>query len=75
MATERFTVERKQVHDDLSPCLGASTVQFSGENFLSVDLRQGQEAGEEVTEAMDLSLRFRSQEKSGKKSTLPKSGL
>lgn len=43
---------------------GASTVQFSGDNFLQVDLRLGQE-GEEVTEAQDISLRFRTQEKSG----------
>ncbi len=43
---------------------GASTVQFGGDNFLSVDLRPGGEE-EEVTEAQDVSLRFRTQEKSG----------
>ena len=47
------------------PTSGASTVQFSGDNFLSVDLREGREE-EEVTEAVDISLRFRTQEKSGR---------
>jgi hypothetical protein len=44
---------------------GASTVQFNGDNFLSLDLRLGEE-GEEVNEAQDISLRFRSQEQTGR---------
>jgi hypothetical protein len=43
-------------------------VQFSGDNFLSLDLRLGEE-GEEVSEAQDISLRFRSQDQSGRRRT------
>jgi hypothetical protein len=53
---------------------GASTVQFGGDNFLSVDLRPGGEE-EEVTEAQDVSLRFRTQEKSGMEPNSSLSGL